>query len=275
MPRSGSASSASRPNARRRWRRCDARCRSSATSWARGCGSSASRTSTSTSTTRPNVAPGSSSCSASWRPGRCRTRTRRSANRSRRRSPGCRTSATWPRSRRRPSGRRCRGGVVATTFDPAPDRRSATDRTVTVDLDPFLAAVPDAVVSAAGRGPTRAGGQPREPGRRHDRSGPRPSRAWSRRVAARPTCCARTRSRPCTGSCPGSNDSERIRTRLPTTTWRSSSTAGRSSGSATWAFATRSCSSACRGWSSTITPRTMPAGKPTGSIRRPRRRARW
>ena len=55
----------------------------------------------------------------------------------------------------------------------------------------------------------------------------------------------------------------------------SSPTAARSSGSATSAAGTPSCSPGCRASSSTTTPRTTPTARPTGSTRRRPRPARW
>ena len=131
----------------------------------------------------------------------------------------------------------------------------------------------------AARRPARAGGQPREPGRRHARRHARrrpPRRGAGRRGRRRlhrpgPAALRLHRRRRAVPDRSGPG-------RAPTTCW-SSRTADRSSGSARSAPATRSCSSGCRGSSSTTTPRTTRPARPTGSTRRRRHLrdgdARW
>ena len=124
-------------------------------------------------TTPRSGGPACCSCSTTWSAARSRDATSRPANRCRPRSPACRTTATSARSRRSAVRPPVRAGS-APTVEGAP---------VTVDLSPYLDAVPDIVVERLRARAARAGRGPREPRRRHARGQPRdrPSGGGARR----------------------------------------------------------------------------------------------
>ncbi len=117
---------------------------------------------------------------------------------------------------------------------------------VSVDLQAFLAAVPDVVVERL-RGARRVLAVSHE---NPDADALGAALAIVRLVEARGgrgrSPSARTRSRRCTPSCPASSASGPTRTRTRRTTCWSSATAASSSRSARSASVTRSCSTACR-----------------------------
>ena len=172
-------------------RRSATRCRSSATSSGRGCGSGASRSSTSSSTTPPSAAPASSSCSHELEAGRIAGPTSpvgESLPTPVARLPHEGDLAEEPPPAVRPAAAARRGASVA---GPRASRAHGPGkRPMSVDLTPYLDAVPDAVVERIARRPARPGGRPREPRRRHARGDARRRPRSSRPSAGRadPVC---------------------------------------------------------------------------------------
>ena len=276
MPRSGSASSASRQSVRRRSRRSAGRCRSSAASSAGPCA---------------QAHPGPP-CRAR-RHGRAGDARPPAARRARvghggaEHRPARGRDAADARRTGQPRRRRDRGAAVR--CDPAEDddvaavvsgRRADTGGTalvaMTIDLSPYLDAVPDVVVERL-RGARRvlAVGA-REPRCRHARGHAR--RRSSRRGLGRQggsrlhgsgaAAVRLPRRHRAVPDRPGPG--RRIRPARAVRLRR------RSIGSARSAVRhARRCSIGCHVSSSTITPRTRRSGTPTGSNRAPLRRARW
>ena len=147
------------------------------------------------------------------------------------------------------------------------DQNATPDVPMSVDLAPYLDAVPAGRRGSPDRGPAACS---RSATRTRMRTRSAPRSAWSglwRRSAVAPTPCAPIPSRRSTTSSTAWTASGPTRTRPPTMTCWSSRTAVRSSGSARSAPGTPSCSNGCRGSSSTTTRPTTPPARRTGSTR--------
>ena len=146
---------------------------------------------------------------------------------------------------------------------------------MTVDLGPFLAAVPDAVVERL-RGARRVLAVSHE-------NPDADTLGASLGIVSIVEALGGTADPVCTDPVPPLYDFlpgvERVRhgprSRRRLRPARDRRTAAASSGSAPSACVMRSCSRDCPASSSTITPPTTPPATPTGSIRGPPRRARW
>ena len=164
----------------------------------------------SNSTTPPNAAPASSSSCTTSRPASPRTDLPKGVRSCRPRSPGCPTRATCRRSRhRRPPCRRPAPEGASTAAGAHADADKPRSRSMTVDLTPYIDAVPDARRRAD---PRRADGSsrsatrtpmPTRSGRRSASSGSSRPR-WRRPIRSAPTCRRRLQlpRRRSTGSGP-------------------------------------------------------------------------